>query len=99
MNKKLNIIIFGDSIVSCSQLIKNKRWSYILKKKYKKKVNNISTKFKICSFNGATTKEAVNKIKFVLDTRKIDILILMFGINDSVYWMSGLGKPRVVIPK
>ena len=97
MNKKLNIIIFGDSIVSCSQLIKNKRWSYILKKKFKKKVNNISTKFKICSFNGATTKEAVNKIKFVLDTRKIDILILMFGINDSVYWMSGLGKPRVDI--
>ena len=41
MNKKLNIIIFGDSIVSCSQLIKNKRWSYILKKKYKKKENNI----------------------------------------------------------
>jgi len=97
MNKKLNIIIFGDSIVSCSQLIKNKRWSYILKKKFEKKVNNISTKFKICSFNGATTKEAVNKIKFVLDTRKIDILILMFGINDSVYWISGLGKPRVDI--
>ena len=61
MNKKLNIIIFGDSIVSCSQLIKNKRWSYILKKKYKKKVNNISNKFIFCSFNGATTKESVNR--------------------------------------
>ena len=94
MIKKLNVVIYGDSIVSCSLLELNKRWIEILKKKFNKKFKN-SVSLKIFSFNGATTNDAIINFKSIKLVKKIDLIIFMFGINDSVYWMSKKGKPRV----
>ena len=98
MNKKLNIIIFGDSIVSCSFLKLDKRWTQILKKNFNKKYKK-SINLKTISFDGATTNEAIKNFKLLQKIKKIDVLIFMFGINDSVYWMSKKGKPRVNLNK
>ena len=99
MLKKVNIVIFGDSITSCSHLKKKNRWVEILKKNFKNEKKNTLVNFKSFSYYGATSNDALNKVKFVLKTKKVDILIIMFGINDSVYWMSKMGKPRVSLKK
>ena len=98
MKKQKKIIIYGDSIVSCSFLKLNKRWVQILKKNLNKKYRK-SFNLKTFSLNGATTNDAVANFKLIKKIKKIDLLIFMFGINDSVYWMSKRGKPRVNINK
>ena len=44
---------------------------------------------------GATTNDAINKIDLIFKIKKIDILIFAFGTNDSAFYMSMKGKPRV----
>ena len=70
MKKKLNIVFFGDSIVSCSHLKLNKRWTQILKRKLNKKYNNLIN-FKTFSLDGATTNEAVDNIKSIFKVKKL----------------------------
>jgi len=94
MKKKLNIAIFGDSLVSCSQLNKKNRWIEILKNKFRYKF-----KFYIFSYNGATTDDALKKITSIFKIKRINIFFFVFGTNDSVYYMSMKGKPRVNLKK
>ena len=94
MIKKIKIIIFGDSIVSCPQLKKKYRWIELIKKKFIKKI-----KFIIFAYSGATTSDALRKIPLVIKKKQVHLLILMFGINDSVYWLSKKGKPRISLTK
>jgi len=94
IKRKLNIVIFGDSIVGCSNLKLNKRWTQILIKKFNKIIN-----FKVVALNGGTSTDAIKNINLILRTKKIEILILSFGINDSVYWISKAGKPLVNLNK
>ena len=82
MLKKVNIVIFGDSITSCSHLKKKNRWVEILKKNFKNEKKNTLVNFKSFSYYGATSNDALNKVKFVLKTKKVDILIIMFGIKQ-----------------
>jgi len=94
MKKKINIVIYGDSIVSCSLLKPNKRWIKILKKKFNKKYKNLVS-LKAYSFNGATTNDAILNFRKIKLNKKVNFILFMFGINDSVYWLSKKGKPRV----
>ena len=94
MKKKVYVVIFGDSIVSCSLLKQKKRWTEILKKKFNKKYKNLF-RLKTFSFNGATTNDAIVNFKKAKLNKKVNFIIFMFGINDSVYWISKKGKPRV----
>ena len=86
--KSNKLYIFGDSIVSCGQLKVEEKWSVILKVKLKNKTNLI-----VRSVNGITTSDALKNINF--KTTGINITLLMFGINDSIYYKSMNGKPRV----
>ncbi len=91
---KKNIIIFGDSLVSCLHIKKKYRWIELLKIRYKKKIN-----FKVFAYNGATTDDALKKINLVLKNKVSFLCIIFFGVNDSVYYKSLKGKPRVNIRK
>ena len=89
MKKKINIVIYGDSIVSCSFLQPNKRWIKILKNKFNKKYKNL-VNLKAYSLN-----DAILNFKKIKLNNKVNFILFMFGINDSVYWLSKKGKPRV----
>ena len=91
MKKYFKLNIFGDSLVSCSKLKKKHRWPEMLKNK----INKENKKFKLIThaINGITTTEALAKINFNIN--KKSIVILLFGANDSTYYQSLKGKPRV----
>ena len=91
---KKNIIVFGDSLVSCPQIKKRYRWIELLKSKYRKKFN-----FKVFAYNGATTDDALKKINLILKNKSSSLNIIFFGVNDSVYYKSLKGKPRVNLKK
>jgi len=91
MKKYQQLTIFGDSLVLCQKLNLRKRWPEILKKKIKKKNSNF--KMKVNALNGITTQNALNKIDFTI--KKRSVVLFLFGANDSTYYKSFRGKPRV----
>ena len=95
MKKYNNMAVFGDSLVKCENLQKNRRWSELLKKKIRKKNKNF--KIKIYAFNGITTSDALKIMKY--KPKENVILLFLLGANDSTYYKSLRGKPRVDVKK
>lgn len=91
MNKYSKITIFGDSLALCNHLDKNQQWTELLRKKIQN--HNKEYRLYVKAFNGITTTEALNKINF--DLNYTGLVLIIFGTNDSVYYKSLKGKPRV----
>ena len=76
------IVLFGDSLMSGYGLEKKFHLSTILEKNLKKKgfdVNVINA-----SVSGDTTSGGLNRLNWVLEKRKVDIVILCLGANDML---------------
>jgi lysophospholipase L1-like esterase len=93
MSNYSQLTIIGDSLVLCKNLKQKKRWPEILKKKLKKKIKKLT--LNVRAINGITTTEALKKINFSL--KNDSVVLLLFGANDSTYYQSLKGKPRVSI--
>ena len=91
------IILIGDSLIRCSNLKNSKKWTNILKKKFAEK--NYNYKFYNFSINGITTEELLSNKKLLNKYEKINYLLISIGTNDSVYWKSRKGNPRISINK
>ena len=47
------------------------------------------------SANGSTTRQALERMPYEVQSHGVDILIIQFGLNDCNYWESDHGVPRV----
>jgi acyl-CoA thioesterase I len=47
------------------------------------------------SVNGSTTRQALERMPYEIQSHGVDILIVQFGLNDCNYWQSDAGLPRV----
>lgn len=47
------------------------------------------------SVNGSTTRQALERMPYDVQSHGVDILIVQFGMNDCNYWQSDHGLPRV----
>jgi acyl-CoA thioesterase I len=47
------------------------------------------------SVNGNTTRMALERMPYDVQSHHPDILVVQFGMNDSNYWLSDYGHPRV----
>jgi acyl-CoA thioesterase I len=47
------------------------------------------------SVNGSTTRQALERMPYDVQSNGVDILIVQFGLNDCNYWQSDAGLPRV----
>ena len=47
------------------------------------------------SVNGSTTRQALERMPYEIQSHGVDILIIQFGLNDCNYWQSDAGLPRV----
>ena len=47
------------------------------------------------SQNGSTTRQALERMPYEVQSHGVDILIVQFGLNDCNYWLSDGGLPRV----
>lgn len=47
------------------------------------------------SVNGNTTRQALERMPYDVQSNGADILIVQFGLNDCNYWQSDRGLPRV----
>ena len=47
------------------------------------------------SINGNTTRMALERMPYDIQSKRPEILIIQFGMNDSNYWLTDEGVPRV----
>ncbi|MGI8527242.1 MAG: SGNH/GDSL hydrolase family protein [Pseudolabrys sp.] len=47
------------------------------------------------SVNGSTTRQALERMPYDVQSHGADILIVQFGLNDCNYWLTDKGLPRV----
>src|SRR5579863_6684640 len=48
-----------------------------------------------CSVNGQTSRQALERIGFDVQSRGVDLMVLQLGLNDCNYWVTDRGLPRV----
>jgi acyl-CoA thioesterase-1 len=47
------------------------------------------------SVNGNTTRQALERMPYEVQSHGVDVLIVQFGLNDCNYWATDKGLPRV----
>ena len=47
------------------------------------------------SVNGNTTRQALERMPYDVQSHNIDMMIVQFGMNDCNYWQTDKGNPRV----
>ena len=84
------IVLFGDSLMSGYGLEKKFHLSTILEKNLRKK--NFDVSVINASVSGDTTSGGLNRLNWLLQKRKIDIVVLCLGANDM---LRGI-KPSII---
>ena len=99
MSCQLNVIFFGDSICFGQGVSIHAGWVPRLSleleklgKKNKKKITVINS-----AVNGNTTRQALERMPYDVQTNSADLMLVQFGMNDCNYWKSDIGLPRVSI--
>lgn len=97
MLNTLNIYFFGDSIAFGQGVSICDTWvcktAQYLKNHYEQK--GIKTIVNNMSINGNTTRMALERMPFDIQSKEIDILVVEFGMNDCNYWETDCGCSRV----
>lgn len=100
MSNETKIFFFGDSICFGQGVSLHKGWV----SQIARKLDEISKDFSPYQFllsnnsiNGNTTRLALERMPYEIQSQRPDILITQFGMNDCNYWDSDNGCPRVSI--
>lgn len=95
--KNIRFYIFGDSICFGQHVDLHKVWAVKLSKYVNKELAKIDKHivFNNLSINGNTTRMALERMPYDIQSNKPDYLLIQFGMNDANYWLSDNGVPRV----
>lgn len=91
----MNIYFFGDSISFGQGISIDLTWvtkiAQMLHQDFKERDIIVSN----TSINGNTTRMALERMPFDIQSHEVDILLVGFGMNDCNYWLTDKGVPRV----
>lgn len=96
-NNLLKVFFFGDSICFGQGVSPHKTWvsqiaSALDKCAIKQEIDIIVQN---PSINGNTTRQALERMAFDVQSHEPDLVLVQFGMNDCNYWQTAHGKPRV----
>lgn len=94
----MNIVFFGDSICVGQGMSIHKGWVPRLAVYFDDiKRSSASPLIVNSSRNGRTTRQALEDMPYEIQSAAPDIFVVQFGMNDSNFWESDKGLPRVSI--
>jgi lysophospholipase L1-like esterase len=95
--KKVKIFFFGDSICVGQYIALHKGWVTRLSSLLSRLAEERGFEVIVAnaSANGRTTRQALEFMPYEVQSYRPEILIIQFGINDSNYWETDQGVPRV----
>ena len=97
MTELIKIFFFGDSICFGQYTSPHESWVTQISEK----LNEVASErqFKILiqnpSVNGNTTRQALERMPYDVQSHEPEILIVQFGMNDCNYWETDRGMQRV----
>lgn len=91
----MNIFIFGDSIPYGQFVSPHKNW--VVRISHKLSVDYPSSNIVVMnsSISGNTTRMALERMQFDVQSHGIEMLLIQFGMNDCNYWETDRYLPRV----
>lgn len=96
-SNEFKLAFFGDSICFGQGISIHKGWvpkiSGLLERLGKSLECNISVTN--VSINGNTTRQALERMPYDIQSHEFDAILIQFGMNDCNYWLSDKGLPRV----
>jgi lysophospholipase L1-like esterase len=97
MQDQVKVFFFGDSICFGQGISLFMGWVSRLSEKLWQYGNSIGTEIHLTntSINGNTTRLALERMPYDVQSNQPDILIVQFGMNDCNYWETDGGNPRV----
>lgn len=94
MKNPLRVCFFGDSV--CVGQFCNPQQTWVTQlSNYLFQLSHGSSLVSNCSVNGNTTRMALERMPFEVQSHGVDILLIQFGLNDANYWKTDGGLPRV----
>lgn len=93
----VRVFFFGDSICFGQGVSIHKGWVTRISAESSSLGHSMGTQIVVinASVNGNTTRQALERMPYEIQSQHADILIVQFGLNDSNYWESDRGLPRV----
>ena len=89
-----NVFFFGDSISSGELMSPHRIWvtrlSALIEKEFGDTFLTINT-----SINGNTTRMALERMPFDVQSYGMDMITIQFGMNDCNFWQTDQGVPRI----
>lgn len=91
----MNIYFFGDSISFGQGISLDQIWVTRLGLSFRKDFPDVSFVIQNLSVNGNTTRMALERMPYDIQSHEVDVLFVGFGMNDCNYWQTDRGIPRV----
>ena len=93
----LKVIFFGDSICVGQGVSIHAGWVTRIAQQLDRLAASLDRAIVVsnASANGSTTRQALERMPYEVQSHGVDILIVQFGLNDCNYWLSDGGLPRV----
>jgi lysophospholipase L1-like esterase len=97
MAKKLKVIFFGDSICFGQGVATHLGWVPRLSQDLHQLAESLAFDLDVSnpSVCGSTTRQALERISFDLQSHRPDMVVVQFGLNDCNIWETDLGLSRV----
>lgn len=91
------VIFFGDSICFGQGVSIHKGWVPRLAAHIEHLAARLGRELVIvnASVNGNTTRQALERMPYDVQSHGVGVLLVQFGMNDCNYWLSDKGHPRV----
>jgi len=91
----VNVFFFGDSICFGQFVSPHRAWVTQIARKLEELPGGDGISVINSSVNGNTTRMALERMPYDVQSHDIDVILIQFGANDCNYWESDRGHPRV----
>lgn len=93
----MRVIFFGDSVCFGQGVSIHKGWVPRISAHLEQLAATVGTEFVVvnASVNGSTTRQALERMPYEVQSPGVDVLLVQFGMNDCNYWQTDHGLPRV----
>ncbi len=91
----MNLYFFGDSISFGQGVSVDLTWVNKISQKLHEQFGEDEITVINTSINGNTTRMALERMPYDVQSHEVDVLVVGFGMNDCNYWMTDKGVPRV----
>lgn len=91
------LVFFGDSICNGQGVSLHRGWVARLSASAETLSRQLGCDIIVvnASVNGSTTRQALERMAYEVQSHQLDILLVQFGLNDCNFWVTDRGLPRV----